>query len=84
MCFLQVGHWEEALQCFGDMMRPGSCMRPTASTFNTIMSGFMKAGQYKQVGWGIGAVRSAAGSAVHSAQHTSLCCRLLHPALCLQ
>ena len=44
-----MGHWEEAQAAFQGMLGLGSVVRPTASTFNTIMSGHMKAGQYAQV-----------------------------------
>jgi hypothetical protein len=46
---LQVGHWEEALTGFRDMLGPGSSARPTASTFNTVMTAFMRNGQYDKV-----------------------------------
>lgn len=46
---VKVGHWDEALVCFQEMLEPGSGVRPTASTFNTVMTGYMKAGQCEKV-----------------------------------
>ncbi|KAI7840212.1 hypothetical protein COHA_005994 [Chlorella ohadii] len=46
---VKVGHGDEALAVFHDMLGPGSAARPTASTFNTIMALHIKAGQYEQV-----------------------------------
>ena len=46
---MQVGHWDEAVSRFQSMLGPSSPVRPTASTFNTIMSGYMKLGEYGKV-----------------------------------
>ncbi|KAL4458358.1 hypothetical protein ABPG75_013223 [Micractinium tetrahymenae] len=46
---VKVGHWEEALGRFRDMLGPSSPTRPTASTFNTMMSMFMRQGRCDQV-----------------------------------
>ena len=46
---VQVGHWDEAVSRFQAMLAPSSPVRPTASTFNTIMSGYMKHGEYGKV-----------------------------------
>jgi len=47
---LQVGQCDEALAQFREMLQPGSPVRPTASTFNTVMSMFMRQGQCDKVG----------------------------------
>ena len=39
---LQVGLWDDALDRYRAMLAPGSPVRPTASTYNTIMTGYMK------------------------------------------
>jgi pentatricopeptide repeat protein len=46
---VKVGEWEEALARFADMLRPASAVRPTAATFNAIMAGHMRAGDYPAV-----------------------------------
>ncbi|GAB4822151.1 hypothetical protein N2152v2_009197 [Parachlorella kessleri] len=46
---VKVGHWDEAVSRFQAMLAPSSPVRPTASTFNTIMSGYMKHGEYGKV-----------------------------------
>lgn len=46
---LQVGRWEEAVSRFNAMLSPSSPVRPTASTFNTIMTGYMRLGRYDKV-----------------------------------
>ncbi|PSC69633.1 pentatricopeptide repeat-containing protein [Micractinium conductrix] len=46
---VKVGHWEEALARFEAMLGPGAPVRPTASTFNTIMSLHMRQGRSDNV-----------------------------------
>lgn len=46
---VRVGEWDEALLRFQSMLLPNGLVRPTAATFNTMLSGFFKAGQYDRV-----------------------------------